>query len=352
MRVELILNRANEAWILQKFAERLQEELTGLGHDAAIVSQETGTQDISHHLSWAFAHVKSSSPSTMFVTHLDDMHKIRQVKTILAEAVSVGVCMSRDTALELAEAGVPDQSLIAINPAHDHAVSPRRIILGLTTRLYSDGRKREAVLVEACGKMDMSGFEFRIHGDGWQDTIPALKASGAEVTYHPDSGDFAGDYQRIITDIPQFDYYIYLGIDEGSMGTLDALAAGVATIVTPQGFHLDVADGITYPVVTADDLVAVFQKIAAPRQARIDGVARLTWRRYTEEHVALWENLIAGTRLANGLADLDLGHGAELITLRQETIAQNGRSVRRILSTLSRTPALRPLRGLVDKWRL
>ena len=60
------------------------------------------------------------------------------------------------------------------------------------------------------------------------------------------SDNYRVDYDEIKSHVPYFDYYFYPGLDEGSLGTLDALAAGVKTIVTNQGFHLDLTNGVTH----------------------------------------------------------------------------------------------------------
>ena len=43
------------------------------------------------------------------------------------------------------------------------------------------------------------------------------------------------------------------------MGFLDACAAGVKTIVTPQGYHLDAMRGITHGFKELPELVAIFR---------------------------------------------------------------------------------------------
>jgi hypothetical protein len=78
------------------------------------------------------------------------------------------------------------------------------------------------------------------------------------------------------------------------MGFLDALAAGVATIVAPQGFHLDVKDGITHPFTTFEDLLRVFQGIAGERDRRIQSVRDLTWASYANKHAILWRAVLEG----------------------------------------------------------
>ena len=49
-----------------------------------------------------------------------------------------------------------------------------------------------------------------------------------------------------------------MGMDEGQMGVLDAHAAGVKTIVTSQGYHLDLKNSVTYPFEKFDSLLDIF----------------------------------------------------------------------------------------------
>ena len=106
-------------------------------------------------------------------------------------------------------------------------------------------------------------------------------------------------YEAILGRLTHFDYYLYMGWDEGSMGTLDALAAGVKTIVTPQGFHLDLPGGITHSFHDGRELVEVFRSIAADRQQRIDSVKDLTWTEYARKHAIVWRALLDGRSLAD-----------------------------------------------------
>jgi hypothetical protein len=69
------------------------------------------------------------------------------------------------------------------------------------------------------------------------------------------------------------------------MGFLDALAAGVPTIVTPQGFHLDAPGGIAHAFDDIDELRHIFADIAAARRRRVDAVAAWTWEEYTRKHL-------------------------------------------------------------------
>lgn len=356
MKINLLLNRANRSWIIQKIAEQLAEELRLIGVEVSITDHPDTSADLVHHMSWAFANVRTPQPSTMFITHLDDAFKLNQVRATLAGEVRMGICMSNDTMQQLLSHGCAQRSLYYISPAHDALIEPRRIVIGITSRVYADGRKREALLQQVAKRMDLSPFEFRIFGSGWEATNAILEAAGAKVTYFGETDDFRKDYETLMATVPTFDHYLYLGMDEGSLGTLDALAAGVSTIVTPQGFHLDLPDGITHPVVTAEDLERVFSAIATPVRARVASVAGLTWATYARRHHELWHSIIEAreppslTAVASQHDVADRRMAAQ--SFRQQTMNANAISPRRVLSAVSHWPALRPLRRAIDRIRL
>ena len=85
------------------------------------------------------------------------------------------------------------------------------------------------------------------------------------------------------------------------MGFLDALAAGVPTIVTPQGFHLDVPGGITHPFMGIGELVAVFKSIARELDRRTESVKDLTWAEYARRHETIWQAVLTGRPVASAL---------------------------------------------------
>ena len=96
------------------------------------------------------------------------------------------------------------------------------------------------------------------------------------------------------------DYFLYLSGDEGSMGFIDALAAGVKTIVQPQGFHLDAPGGITHPFTTFEELAGVFAGRAAEKRQRQGAVGAWTWENYARQHLAIWEKCLQGRPLGAG----------------------------------------------------
>jgi hypothetical protein len=292
---QLVLHPGNRGWIIEKFATRLLENLAAWNVRAAISEQPSATADINHWMIYHHCKGARLTPGTVLITHVDDYEKLAMVRESLRVA-DVGICLSRMTVEGLVKQGISRQQLCYITPGHDGLVAPRRIVIGITTRVrvYAGYRKREDLLLKLADALRLDAFHFKIFGAGWDEIIPRLEAAGATVDYYPGSGDYQRDYKEILEMTPTFDYYLYAGLDEGSMGLLDALAAGVATIVTPQGFHLDIESGITHAFWDAPQMCEIFKNIAEERQRRIDGVKGLTWDSYARQHALVWRALLAG----------------------------------------------------------
>lgn len=300
MKVGLVLHAENRGWILEKFAVRLAENLAACGVEAGISDTASASADLNHWLLYMYYDGGVRTPATALITHIDQFGKLRRLKAALA-TLNAGICLSRMTVETLVRRGAPRDKLCYVIPAHDGLVKPKRIRIGITSRVYGDGRKREDMLVALAQTMRLDRFHFDILGDGWDQIIPRLEAAGATVHYDRGSTDYQQDYARALERIPTFDYYLYTGLDEGSMGFLDALAAGVSTIVTPQGFHLDVAGGITHPFTDLDELAAVFATISSGDARRTHSVAGLTWARYARHHALIWRAVLDGRPAASAL---------------------------------------------------
>lgn len=306
MRVRLVCYEDTGSWILGKFALKLQEELRLLSVDADIAPTPDPVADVNHHIIYLDFKGAPSRLDTTMVTHIDADWKFRMLKG-QAEHVAAAVCMSADTVRSLSAAGIPAGKLCYINPAHDGSIKPKAILIGITTRVYPDGRKRERLLLQLAQTIDPALFAFAIMGEGWEEIVAALRARGFSVDYRP-----AFDLEGYRVLIPELDYYLYLGMDEGSMGFVDALAAGIPTIATPQGYHLDPVGGLTHPFESAAELEGVFREIAEGRRMRIDSVARWTWRDYAVKHRDLWDFLLTGAgpprlHYRDGVASLGMG---------------------------------------------
>ena len=291
-------------WIIGKFAARLREELAVLGVAAEVAQVPDPSAEINHHLVYVDVTGSAGPHDTVMVTHVDDIASIRLLRRQL-ESGATGVCVSRDTMTQMVRMGLPAERLCYVLPAHDEVLRPRPLLIGIATRLYPlDGRKREGMLLELAPHIRPDDFRFVIMGSGWEPIVAAMQKRSFLVDYYPEFD--AATYRDMMQSL---DYYLYLGNDEGSMGFIDALAAGVPTITTPQGFHLDAAEGLTHPFSTTDELKHVFAAIARPRRLRAESVAAWTWSNYARKHLDIWTFLLTGRRdsdpsFQDGLASL------------------------------------------------
>lgn len=277
----------DKGWIIGKFAERLREELVQAGMDVTLGQIPTGSYDVCHHLGYWMFEEKLATLDTLMVTHIDKWETRHMLSKALSEA-ELGICMSSHTMQNLRQdLPVSPDRFCYIHPAHDGELRPRPIHVGITSRLYRDGRKNENMLMDLKGLVDPQSFRFSIMGAGWGSLVDQMQAAGFQVDYAPDFD--RASYAHLITSL---DYYLYLGHDEGSMGFLDAVASGVETIVTPQGFHLDVPDGITHAISGRDDFRRVFKQLEANARKRSETVAQWSWARYARKHLEVWSYLL------------------------------------------------------------
>lgn len=284
----------DSGWIINKFQNKLCECLNNLGIDADINKDRDDRADINHYPIYYFQDSKrvNHKKDTYMITHIDSLHKVEMLKE-RAPKCGMGICMSKYTMDYLTMYGVPREKICYINPAHDHVIRPRKYVIGLTHKTHIDCRKRSEMLVDIAKGLDKDYFRFIIMGSGWDEVVTEIRKYGIEVEYY---NDFI--YDKYLKIVPTFDFYLYFGWDEGSMGYLDALAAGVKTVVTPQGYHLDAKGGLTYPCETVDDFIRTFEKEADNKRALVNSVESWTWENFAKKHIEVWEYLLDRKPLA------------------------------------------------------
>lgn len=278
----------DKGWILNKFAVKMKKELEDRGYRCSIGHEIDTLADINHHIIYASCNpIVPHYNETFMITHIDSYNKVEFLKHQLRNA-RMGICMSRDTMERLASYGVPREKLCYINPAQDGNIKPKKYILGITHKTHEeDHRKSENALIDLCRDLDPDYFAFKIMGAGWEGIVDCIKKMGFQMDYYPQF-----DYEEYLRLMPSLDYYLYWGFDEGSMGYLDALRAGVETIVTPQGYHLDVKDGITYPCRTIPEFRDVLLELQDKRRKIVKSVESWTWKNFADKHLEVWNYLL------------------------------------------------------------
>lgn len=287
--MRLVLSRENMGWVIEKMALQLEVELAKLGCDVDIADSPSDTATVNHFMSYNFVEA-STSQSTAMITHLDDLLKLKHVVRLLKNGtLDMAICMSPGMADSLIMSGAPVNGVGWVLPATDALLQPRRIRIGLSGRIYADGRKNEDWLINVAAQTSLEAFTFVICGSGWEETATALRAAGAMVELVPETSDFIHDYERVIEHLRDLDWWMYLGLDEGSLGSLDAALAGIPLIVTPQGFHLNLPNGIKHAVLSAQQLRSVLLNLSLPYETARTARNYWTWARYAADHLAIWQ---------------------------------------------------------------
>jgi hypothetical protein len=288
--IRIICYEDLDAWILGKFAKKMHYYLGAFGNISDIAKVGDETAAIGHHIIYYDAEKKWAPVETFMITHLDQDWKIEKVKQQL-ELYDMGVCMSEETCDNLRKITTQPDRLCYINPAHDGVIRPRPIVLGIASKVHPDGRKKENAIIDVMTRFPVDAFTLKIMGMGWESQVATLTERGYRVEYF-EKFDYAVYTAEFM---PSLDYYIYFTHDEGAMAFVDAVAADVQTIVTPQGYHLDVVDGIDHRIDNQTDLVVVLQEIHDARMQRVARVADWSWKEYTWRHLVLWDYLLLKT---------------------------------------------------------
>lgn len=295
MKINIISPDAKSGWIIYKFGKSVYDQLIELGYEATLSDKFDPRADINHYfMPNNVGYSKTSkvdNHTTFMITHVDTALKLNQIKE-LTDAGAIGICMSLETRDKLIASGVKRNRICYINPAQDGQLKPRKVALGFTYMVHNDSRKRDDIILDVCKEIDPEVFRFVIMGAGWEKIIEGLKENGFEVEYY--SQFDKAKYNELI---PQLDYYCYFGFDEGSMGFLDAMAAGIGTIVTPQGYHLDTDVEITYPVSTLGDIINALKEIERKRRKYIEFANTWTWKNYTLKHIEIWKYILGIEKL-------------------------------------------------------
>lgn len=286
MKVRIVCYEDVNAWILGKFALKMREYLIKNGIDADISNSPCNEADVNHHIIYEQFTKSSNNIDTLMVTHIDSLQKLKKLYNKQKE-YSLAICMSRDTMSRLQQFGIDKDKLSFVNPAHDNDFLPKKIQIGYMSRRYSDGRKREYLLRNLFENINPDFFSFKIMGSGWDEIVEFGIKNKIDIEYH---STFNLEKYKLM--MSQIDYYLYTGLDEGQMGFVDALASGVKTIVTPQGYHLDVKNGIDYSFNSSEELLAIFKDIYNEKLSIINSVKSWTWENYTKKHILIWKKLL------------------------------------------------------------
>ena len=110
--------------------------------------------------------------------------------------------------------------------------------MGIFSSCYADYRKNERWLIDYCRSHKQAQLaNFVFIGRDWGEVVKELQDCGCSSTWVNITRNLPYEYQYQQSLLQRLDYYFYMGMDGGAMGTYDAYAQGVPLCVTFDGFH-------------------------------------------------------------------------------------------------------------------
>lgn len=276
-------------WIMGKIADDIQREVRNLGYECRSGSfDDYDGEEICYHLAYHIAvPIKKAKHNSVFYTHLNDVLKERNIVSIKDQFDSF-ICMSPEDAQFLIELGFDKNKVFGkILPVRNTYVKP--ISIGIFSACYPDGRKNEEWLIDYCSKNKKTQLvNFVFVGPGWGKVCSELEERGCSFEWHKVSREMPFEYQFQQNKLSSLDYYIYMGMDGGAMGTYDAYAQDVPLCVTYDGFHKSIPN-LDY---TFDDKQTFFNQmdiVILKHSNRIDFFTENNPSNYAKWIIQVWK---------------------------------------------------------------
>lgn len=287
--VRLVIPPPEIKWILGKIALKLQEHASAEDIEISCGPTVDREADVNHFLPWWAAHGRLVRQSLLMVTHVETSSCWEaRARDLFPEATHM-TTMSEETKTRIVGWGIAPAKITVAHVGVDDFWTPRSIVIGLSYRIYRDGRKNEGILLELADRMDLSAFRFIFIGTGWGRIVEGLEERGVKVSYH-DTDRY--DVHKGV--VPQLDYWLYTGKwDEGPMGMLDALRCGVQCILPPHGYCLEAAPHSHF-YRDIEELCYIFEAIKVAWWRHRWAIDDWTWEAYGALHQDLYRRIAHG----------------------------------------------------------
>lgn len=286
MKINIVLP-LKDNWIFQDIANNLRKELKKKNY-VVISKYPKKNFDVYHHISYLNCNYKKiyiNKINTTLVTHIDSINKFI-ILLKLNKYIDNYIVQSKDTQEKLKKYINKKKLKVIYFPAND-LIPVKKINLGYFANRYSDGRKNENILENTLKKLDPNFIRLTIIGSSWKENINRYKKLGFEINYIKKF--IIKKYIKIISTI---DYLIYLGFDEGSLSFMDALRAGIKTIVTHQGFQKDFGKYNDYKIKNIRyDFEKIITKIQKEIKSKVNFSKKFTYKYLSQRHLEVWKKI-------------------------------------------------------------
>ena len=295
-RVYLSIAGVSADWIIGTIAKDIKRVLEQEGIDCDFGAPEKYQgQEICYHLGYAYAKpFKEAKVNSVFVTHIDDKIKEKSLVAMKDDFDSF-ICMSTEDESFLTALGFPNKKVFGITlPVRNNYIRP--LSLGIFSSCYKDGRKNEEWIVRFCREHQNSQLvNFVFIGSNWGEFLPNLTKLNCSFEWHNVSRLMPYEYEFQQSKLESLDYYFYLGMDGGAMGTYDAYAYGVKLMVTDNCYHKDLPF-IEYSFDNYNEFEKSLRTVINFHEKRLDFFRENSVKRYAKTLFSIWQGSFSGNK--------------------------------------------------------
>ena len=290
--VYLSIAGMSPSWIVGKISEDIRNELVqrGIKCNYGPPNNYNG-EDVCHHMGWAYAKPKDSAKlNSVFLTHIDD--KLKELQLVnMKNNFNYFFTMSDEDRDFLLQLGFDSSKTFGLKlPVRNNYIKP--ISIGIFSALYEDGRKNENWILEYCKNQALSkAINFVFIGPNWSSFILKLEKLDISFEWHSVSNEMPFEYVFQQNKLNNLDYYFYLGMDGGAMGSYDAYAYGKRLIISDNCYHKEIPN-VDYPVKNFSEFKSVMDKICEKHNQKLNFFKENNIEQYVSNLISIWSNKI------------------------------------------------------------
>lgn len=284
-------------WILKFLADDIYENIKRQGIQVRIGDiKEYRDEEVCFHMWWRTAvPAKDAKKNVVFVTHIDDKGKEYDLLQ-LKNQFDIFICMSEEDAKFLEELGFNKNSVFGLNlPVRNKYIKP--MTLAIFSNCYSDNRKNEKWIIDFCkSNTDCNLLNFLLIGHGWESVGIQLNSLGSSFVWYSISREMPSEYFYQQLSLLQADYYLYMGMDGGAMGSYDAYALGLRLCISDDGYHKAIPD-VEMTFNTQEEFEECLYKILEKQKLKIQFFNNQSPDNYVKRLIYVIENQVYPTGL-------------------------------------------------------
>lgn len=287
----IFINEVSSSWILNILGSDICRVLNQLGCKCRKGKfEDYSGEDISLHMWWRHAQpYKEAKINSVFITHIDD--KVKEFDLLaLKDVFDIFICMSPEDAKFLGELGFDEKKVFGINlPTRNTYIKP--VSIGIFSNCYPSMKtKNEDWLLDYCSNNPISQLaDYCFVGHGWSEVVNKLSEYGCSFQWHCVDRKLPSEYLYQQLKLTNLDYYLYMGMDGGAMGTYDAYAMGATLVVSDDGYHKGIPD-VNYSFTTKEAFFETMNSILSKQERKISFFLKNNVDNYVKTLLFIYHN--------------------------------------------------------------